>query len=180
MTSSQEIALRYSTAYFSLVKSKKNLKEAFQEVENLKAVFDNHNIIHFFDSPIYTIDQKKDILNTLIDETKGSKILKNFLNELIENGRFSLVSDIFEKLKKLYNEDSDEIEVEVISASNLTEKQLNNIKQALSKKLKKTITLSTKVNPKILGGLIIRHESKMVDGSLKTQLDNIRLKLKEL
>ena len=106
--------------------------------------------------------------------------LKNFLKILVEKGRISSLKSIELTFKELLNDKHNIIEGTVISAIALTEKQVKELEEKLSKKYNKNVTLENEVDQSILGGVLVRLGNTQIDGSVKTRLNYIKDQLTQV
>ena len=107
-------------------------------------------------------------------EDKVSDVVLNFMCVLTENGRLINFGEIFLEFKKLYFEHIGIVEVEVITTAQLSERLVQKLKDKLSKQLNKQVILDTKIDEKLLGGIVIKYDNKQIDGSLRRKLADIK------
>ena len=126
---------------------------------------------------------RKSLFTQIIEALFNNKInndLKNFLKILVEKGRISSLKSIELTFKELLNDKHNIIEGTVISAIALTEKQVKELEEKLSKKYNKNVTLENEVDQSILGGVLVRLGNTQIDGSVKTRLNNIKDQLTQV
>lgn len=138
-----------------------------------EVVFNNSDFINFFSHPIVSLKDKKETLR----ETFSGKINEstlNFLNILLDEGRFN----IFKTIHGVFKDESDKIKntqrIFVTSAIELDEGEKEKLKTKLSSKLNKDVIIDYTQNNEILGGLLIKYDDKVIDLSLKTKFDKLR------
>jgi F-type H+-transporting ATPase subunit delta len=100
---------------------------------------------------------------------------RNFLNTLAENRRLGLLPEIAEMYETLRAEIEHIADVEIISATQLTDAQRGRLTEALKRRLKREIRLHVSVDPSLIGGAIVRSGDLVIDGSLKARLDRLAL-----
>ena len=102
----------------------------------------------------------------------------NFLKLAAKNRRLSALPDMIKAYATLLSQSKGEIAAEVTSAEALTDSQLSDLKAALKSSLGRDVALVTRVDSSILGGLIVKVGSRMMDNSLKTKLQNLKIAMK--
>ena len=117
---------------------------------------------------------QKSVIQVLTKHYKLSEITENFLLTLCINGRFGCLQQVLTRFFELYQEGKGIRVVEVKSVTKLTDNQIKLLKQHLEKKEKKEIILNLVVDPAILGGLIIKSGSKVIDDSIINKINKIR------
>jgi len=138
-----------------------------------EVIFNNADFINFFSHPIVSLKDKKDTLNETLKEKINEQTL-NFLNILLDEGRFNIFKTIYELFKIEVDSIKNKQRVYVTSAIELDENQKENLRNKLAQKMQKDILLNYEENKDILGGLLIKFEDKIIDLSLKTKFDNLR------
>ena len=151
-----------------------NLKEIHKEVTALSDLFEeNEELWSFFSSPVTTEDKKKQLLELLFHKNKFTKEIQNFLYLLVKNKRLELFLDIsyyFQDNILLSNNISTAI---VTSSQKLTESEKKEVAEMLEEKFGTKFEITTNEDPNILGGLVIKYGSMLIDLSLNGQLKQI-------
>lgn len=174
------IANRYAEALFQLSEEENISKEIYNELHDVVQVIkENKDLDNVFKSPLVSKKETIDLIEALFNG-KINNNLKNFLKILVEKGRISSLQSIELTFKELLNEKYNILEGTVISAIALTNEQVKELEETLSKKYNKNITLENKVDKSILGGVLVRLGNTQIDGSVKTRLDNIKDQLSQV
>ena len=174
------IANRYAEALFQLSEEENITKEIYNELHSvLDIVKNNKDLDNVLKSPLVAKAEKVQLIETLFNN-KINNNLKNFLKILVEKGRISSLKSIELTFKELLNDKHNIIEGTVISAIALTEKQVKELEEKLSKKYNKNVTLENEVDQSILGGVLVRLGNTQIDGSVKTRLNNIKDQLTQV
>ena len=171
--SREEIAARYSKALFEYSEDAKVLDEVHDEMNVLLQVTKaNPKVIQLLADPILNKVEKKEFLDTL---TQGASVeTKEFLKFLVEYGRFNDFIDIIEAFDVRYNDGT------AITAIALKDEELDKIAKAYAKKYGlTTLKITNKVDPSILGGVVLQVGDIRIDGSIRTKLQEIREQLIE-
>ena len=174
------IANRYAESLFQLSEEENITKEIYNELHDVVEVIKNNKELdNVLKSPLVAKNEKTQLIEALFNN-KINNDLKNFLKILVEKGRISSLKSIELTFKELLNDKHNIIEGTVISAIALTEKQVKELEEKLSKKYNKNVTLENEVDQSILGGVLVRLGNTQIDGSVKTRLNNIKDQLTQV
>ena len=174
------IANRYAEALSQLSEEENITKEIYNELHDVVEVIKNNKELdNVLKSPLVAKNEKTQLIEALFNN-KINNDLKNFLKILVEKGRISSLKSIELTFKELLNDKHNIIEGTVISAIALTEKQVKELEEKLSKKYNKNVTLENEVDQSILGGVLVRLGNTQIDGSVKTRLNNIKDQLTQV
>lgn len=170
-------AKRYAKALFELTKEKNLLDKIEQDLQFvIKVIYEDEKIRKFLNHPQITREAKKEIItSTFGDSISG--FTKNMLLQLIDNNRQEVLTEILNQFVKLANIYRGIIDVEAISVVSLNETEKNRIIESFKNKFGKQVRLKNIVDPSILGGMVIRIEDKVYDGSIKTKLQVMKRSL---
>ncbi len=130
-------------------------------------------------NPLYDISSRKKVLQAIIDRLNPSVTMKNYLLLLFEKGRIGFLRTINEFYHKFADELKGIARATLISATELTSEAVDKITSALSKKTGKDVILEVKQDAEFIGGIVTRIGDLVLDGSVKTQLLNMRESLKK-
>ena len=171
---------RYVNALYELCDQFKNLKKITQDFEKfIKLVEDNKNLNSLLYSPTVGKTKQAKILNDILKKGKADKLTVNFCGVLCRNGRVNLITKIMREFLNEVARRRGEVVVEVFSPYKLNKKEEDELKKIiLSKTSGKNISLLTHIDSSLLGGLIVKYGSKMIDTSIKTKLNNLELAMK--
>ncbi len=129
-------------------------------------------------NPLYAASERKKVLKTIIDKVGISKVMASFLLLLFDKGRFEFLGNINDFYQKLADELKGVMRASLVSASGLSSETVEKIRTTLSKKTGKDIILEVEQDPGLIGGIVSRIGDLVLDGSIKTQLLNMRESLK--
>lgn len=171
------VAKRYADALFQLA-NEQNLTDQFiEELEVVKATFEQNEKLSFLlSSPNVTVSKK----TALIDEAFAGvhTYIKNELKILIQRRRSNSIIHVIDEFTNLYNEKNDIAHAIVTSARELTETEATNVETTFKSLLnKKSLTIENKVDASLLGGLRIRIGNTIYDGSVSGKLKRIEQEL---
>lgn len=170
---------RYSHALFNVAQERNEIDDVARNLATItQTMLASPDIMHALGDPRVTHARRKQLLTRIFGDIIRPNVLQ-FLFFLIEKERVSVLPNIARDFNRFVDEARGEADAEAVSAVELNETQ----KQHLVEKLKsstglKTIRLQTRVDASILGGLIIRVGDKLIDGSVTTQLSQMRDQLK--
>ena len=171
---------RYINALYELCDEFRNLKKVTQDFEKfIKLADDNKNLNHLLYSPTVGKTYQGTILNDILKKGKADKLTINFCGVLCRNGRVNLITKIMREFLKEVARRRGEITVEVFSPFKLDKKEEDDLKKIILNKINaKNISLLTHIDSSLLGGLIVKYGSKMIDTSIRTKLNNLELAMK--
>jgi len=169
----EEIAQVWARALFEVAKE----KDALDEVRDELAMFDdalnqNRDLAVFFFSPYFSTDEKKQGLERTV--TGASPILMNFLEALIERHRMPAIFRIKTRYDQLWEDERELLPVEVTSAIELDKSTISSIGERIGEQTKRTVELTSTVDPEILGGIVLRVGNVILDASIRNRLEQLR------
>ncbi|NMA99938.1 MAG: ATP synthase F1 subunit delta [Firmicutes bacterium] len=169
---SPQISKRYAEALFEVVPEaeRRLVSEEFKQTLEILHEPEVHRV---FTHPRTSMTHKQQMIRHM----KLSKILENFLLLVIEKAREAWLTRIEEEFERLVLASEQTTIAEVTSAIDLTEEAIQDLNQKLTKLTGKTILIRTDVDPRIGGGLIIKVDGKVIDGSVKHTLTQLQRKL---
>lgn len=170
---------RYANALFELANEQKSADQVGAQLAVFQsAIEESDDLTRMVRSPVYSAEDQLAAVEAIGARAGISGVALNFLRLVARNRRLSGISDMIKAYSTLLAAAKGETAAEVTSAEPLTAKQLADLKAALKASLKRDVTLSERVDPAILGGLIVKAGSQMIDNSLKTKLDNLKIAMK--
>jgi F-type H+-transporting ATPase subunit delta len=169
----EEIAQVYSRALFQVAKEHDVLDEVRDQLGAFaQAMSDNRELQVFFFSPSFSTDEKKDGLKRIV--TGAEAVFMNFLEALIERHRMPAIFRIRARYEELWDDERDLLPVEVTSAVPLDKSTVASIGDRIGEQTKHTVQLSSKVDPDILGGIVLRVGNVILDASIRNRLEQLR------
>jgi len=175
------IAQRYAAAVYDLAKETKKVKAIETDLEGLSAALteseDFRNLIH---SPIYSRDEQANAVSALAKKMKLSPMMGNTLALMAQKRRLFVLPQLVKTLRDLIAADKGEITAEVTSAKALTKTQSDKLAKSLKATTGKTVTLQTTVDETLIGGLVVKVGSKMIDTSIRSKLNSLQNAMKEV
>ncbi len=179
VTGASGLAGRYATALFELSEEEKQLDQVASDLNKIKAMLnDSDELRRFIQSPVIARGDQQKAMQALLKEAKIGQLTRNLIGIVIDNRRLRSLSSIIKGYFALLAQARGETTAEVISASPLSDKQQDAIMASLKREMGSKVTLETRVDKTLLGGIIVKIGSKMIDTSLKTKLAQLRLAMK--
>jgi len=175
------VAGRYATALFDLALDEGKLEEVETQLDSFQEIIDSSDDLRrLVRSPAFSTDQQAKAVRVIADTAGTSGLTKNFLELLVEKRRLSAISDIVRAFHTLAARHRGEIEADVVTAVPLEDDQKSDLKQALRDFAGQDVSMNVRVDPSILGGLIVRIGSRMIDNSVRSKLNRLRHAMKEV
>ena len=167
----------YSQALFELASENNLVNDIEIQVSSILGLIDNSkDFKDFIKDPTHKIEDQLKAINVISNQFKFNELLKKFLGFLVYRRRFFYVKKILYDFISICSNSRGEIQAELYTAKNLNENEINNIKNELSSTFGSTIKLSHKYDPSLIGGLVIKVGSTMIDNSIKNKLQQIEKK----
>ena len=183
MKQSTKIAKNYARALFELGELSGNdlsLQETIlSELNNINEIINKvKDAKVIFTTPVIAKDEKKELIQKLLQGKIDQKVL-NFLFLLIDKQRFNMLPEIQDELNKLVNKLKGIVVAEISSASALDNETLEKLKQKLENILTKDkkILVESKIEPELIGGIKVKMDDLVFDGSIKGKLENLKRRL---
>ncbi len=172
-------ARRYAKALILIGKEDGQAETYRNELNSFIAVLDKFpDLETAVTNPLIETARRRKILLEVVEKLSYSKVMKSFLTLLFDKKRFPQVRQIAQHYSKLVDELNGIVRAELISAMELTPDSEERIRQVLVKLTNKNVILESKVDPELIGGIVTRIGDLVLDGSIRTQLKNIRESLK--
>jgi F-type H+-transporting ATPase subunit delta len=171
---------RYATALFELARDEKSVDAVKADLDRFEAMLaDSPDLKRLVRSPVFSSDAQSKALAAVLEKAEISGIAANFLKVLTANRRLFAVADVIRAFRALVARFKGEATAEVTVAEPLSDKNLDALKTALKSVTGKDVALNVKVDRSIIGGLVVKLGSRMVDSSLRTKLNSIKHAMKE-
>lgn len=170
---------RYASALFDLASEGKSVDTVQAQLAGFRAaIADSADLRRLVTSPAFSADDQVAAIEAICAKGKISGIALNFLKLVARNRRLPALTAMIDAFDTLVATAKGEVGAEVISADKLSATQIKDLKAALKASTGRDVTLSTRVDPSLLGGLIVKVGSRMMDNSLKTKLQNLKIAMK--
>ena len=175
------MAGRYANALFELALEQKALDAVKGDLERFDALLaGSADLQRLVRSPVFSSDEQLRAVGAVIDRSGISGIAANFIRLVTRNRRLFAIRQMIQAFRYLLARHRGEVSAEVTVAEQLSEAHLGALKEALKSVTGgKDIELDVNVDPEIIGGLVVKLGSRMVDSSLRTKLNAIKFAMKE-
>ena len=174
-----KIASVYALALYEAAEDKKAVARVSEDMASLLAVIrEDRDILKYLANPVWDNGGKKEALKEISKKLKLSPETLSCLDIIADNGRFGELELILEEFRHLNYRKNGIIEVEVQSVKALSSAQDKKLKSSLEKMLSGKIVVNYEIRPELLGGLVVKFNSNMIDDSLKGKLNRLELIMK--
>jgi len=175
------IAARYAKAVFELAKEDKAVAKVEADLDALEAALaDSADFRALISSPVYSRDEQAGAIAALAKKMGLSAIVSNVLALMSNKRRLYILPQLVQALRAAIAEDKGEITAEVTSAKALTKTQADKLAKALASSVGKSVKISATVDEKLIGGLVVKMGSKMIDTSIASKLNSLQNAMKEV
>jgi F-type H+-transporting ATPase subunit delta len=169
----EEIAQVYARALFQVAKEQGKLDVVREQLRVFAdALNDNRDLAVFFFSPYFSTEEKTKGLHGALDGADPAVV--NFLEALVERHRMPVIFRIRAQYEQLWDEENKLLPVEVTSAVDLDEATVTSIGERIGEQTGQRVELTSRVDPGILGGIVLRVGNSILDASIKHRLDQLR------
>ena len=177
-TFSDTAASRYSLALYELAEENKIVQEIEdQSSAFIKLIDESKDFKSIIRNPTYKKEDKIDVINKISQLYKFNILLKNFLCFLATKRRLFFIRKILKNFVGICSEKKGEVSAKLVAAKELSNSEVNKIKDELSKNFTSKVKLDYKYDPTLIGGLIIQVGSVMIDTSIKSKLKQLENKM---
>jgi F-type H+-transporting ATPase subunit delta len=174
------VAGRYASALFELANESSKISDVEKDLVTFQGLLDESpDLVRLVRSPVIAADDQARAIAVIVDKAGISGLAANFLKLVSSNRRLFVIQDIIKAYRALAAKARGEISAEVTSAVPLSDEQVAALKETLKASMGKDVALQSRVDPGLLGGLIVKVGSRMIDSSLRTKLQNIKVALSE-
>ena len=180
-STSKGIAARYATAVFGLADDQDDIQTLEQNVGILKESLKNSvDLTSLISSPIYSRNQQQTAITAIAKKLELSTAMTNTLSLMATKRRLFVVPTFLVVLDDLIAASKNEVTAEVVSATSLSKEQLDKLAKTLKANFNKDIKISATVDPALIGGMIVKVGSRMIDTTIKSKLNSLQNVMKEV
>lgn len=175
------VAERYASALFDLAREESAIDSVEGELVKLAdMIAESQDLRRLIESPVFSAEEQERAIGAVADKAGITGLTGNFLRLAAHNRRLFVLPGAIRAFRAMAAAHRGEVTAEVTSAHPLSDAQVTALKAALKDTLGKDVTLSARVSPAIIGGLIVKVGSRMIDTSLRTRLMTVKTHLKEV
>jgi F-type H+-transporting ATPase subunit delta len=178
---SSGIAARYATALFGLAKDASDLKNLESNVEDLGAALDaSAELRDVISSPVHSRDDQANVITAVASKMKLMPIVSNTLALMASKRRLFVLPALVAQLRALIAEEKGEVTAEVTSAKAMTKTQTDKLAKAIKTRIGKDVKIDATVDESLIGGLVVKVGSQMIDTSIRSKLNSLSNVMKEV
>jgi F-type H+-transporting ATPase subunit delta len=176
---SSAIARRYAKALILIGKEDGKAETYREELDTIVRLMDREPMLEqAVSNPLYNAASRRKVLLAVIEKMEVSRVIKSFVLLLFDKGRIGFLRDIVANYSIFADELKGIVRADLTTATDLTDETLNQIRNSLSKMTGKDVFLETRTDAGLIGGIVTRIGDLVLDGSIRTQLQNMRESLK--
>lgn len=172
---------RYANALFDLAQEQNAVDPVLSDLGRFEAMIgESEDLRRLVRSPVFSSDEQLSAISALLDRAGISGVAGNFLKLVAKNRRLFAVEGMIRAFRAIVARERGELSAEVTVAEPLSEARLAEVRETLRQVTSKDVKIDVKVDPKIIGGIIVQLGSRMVDASVRTKLSAIQHAMKEV
>jgi F-type H+-transporting ATPase subunit delta len=169
------LAGRYATALFELAQEERGVETVEHDFAGLKAlVASSPDLLRLVRAPVFSREEQEKGMDAILRRMEAAPLTVRFVLLLASKGRLFILLDVVRAFEALAAKARGEVSAQVTSARPLSDAEVSELKAILKSKLGRDARLDAKVDPSLLGGLVVKVGSRMIDSSLRTKLDGLR------
>ena len=173
------LAGRYASALFDLARDQKQIDSVGRSLEALnQALADSKDLSELVDSPLVSREEANRAFGALAPQLGLDPITANFLGVLARNGRKNQLRPVIRAFRRLAADHRGETTADVVTARPLNDDQLAQLRTQLRARAGRDVTIDAQVDPTILGGIVVKLGSQMIDASIRTKLNRLAQAMK--
>ncbi len=173
------MAGRYAAALFDLAKDQRQLEQVEADVKSFQSMLaSSEDLRRMVRSPVISADVQAKALAAILAKAGIGGLTGNFLKLIARNRRLFAAADMMKCFRALLARERGEVSADVASAHPLSPEQMQVLADTLKTSIGKNVQINTRVDPNLLGGLIVKVGSRMIDSSLRTKLNNLKVAMK--
>jgi F-type H+-transporting ATPase subunit delta len=168
------LAGRYATALFGLARDERQIEAVGNGLDRLsQALVDSRDFSELVSSPLIDREEAGKAFAAVATQLSLDPVTTNFLGVLAKNGRKNQLQPVIRAFRRIAAEHRGEASAEVVTAHPLKDDQLAALKQQLRTRAGREVAIETRIDPEILGGIVIKLGSQMIDASIRTKLNRL-------
>lgn len=173
------VAERYATALFELASEERVVETVSNDFATLKSLLsESPELARLVKAPVFSAQQQKLGMDAVLRRMEASPLTVRFVLTLASKRRLSALDAIIDAYERLIADQKGEVKADVTAARPLSDAETRDLKRVLKEKLGREARLSTRVDPSLLGGLVVKVGSRMIDSSLRTKLESLRVAMR--
>ena len=180
-STSSGVALRYATALFDLANEAKKLPVLEKDLGALNDALESSDaLVELISSPVYPRDEQAAAIGAIAKKMKLSPMVSSTMGLMATKRRLFILPALISTLEAMIADEKGEVTADVTAAKALTKAQSDKLAKTLASTVGKTVKVNVTVDEDIIGGLIVKVGSKMIDSSIRSKLSNLQNAMKEV
>ena len=178
---SSGIAERYATAVFEIVREEGNLSQLEGNLDDLSAALsDSADLRDLISSPLYGRDAQENAIGAIAEKMGLLPALQNALRLMAQKRRLFVVPHMVTRLREMIAEEKGEVTADVKTATALSDAQRQKLAETLKASVGRDVKINATVDESLIGGLVVKVGSKMIDTSIRAKLNSLQNAMKEV
>jgi F-type H+-transporting ATPase subunit delta len=174
-----DLAGRYASALLDLADEQKALDQVADDLKALRSLIaESEDLRRLLDSPVFSREEQRKAMTALMEKVETGELTRRFVLVVADNHRLFALPAMIEAYLSELAQRRGEITAEVTAARNLSDAQQTALLEALRTTVGSKVQLDLKVNPALIGGLVVKVGSRMIDSSLRSKLQRLQLAMK--
>ena len=174
------VAARYASALFDLAREQNAVDAVGRDLDGFEAlVRESPELVRLLRNPVFTADEQTRAIDAILTRAGISGLTGNFIRLVASKRRLFALQDMIRAYRELVSDAKGIVRAQVTLAEPASERVMSEITAALREVAKAEVAVSVKIDPSLIGGLTVKMGSRMVDASVRTKLNSIRLAMKE-
>ena len=175
----QGLAGRYATAVFELAQEERVTELVERDFAALRSMIgESEDLRRLVRAPVFSRDEQTKGMSAILERMQAAPLTRRFILTLVKRRRLFAITDIIRAYEARLGRQRGEVQAQVISARPLSDDEVDRLKAAIRAKLGRQARLTTQVDPGLLGGLVVQVGSRMIDSSLRSKLNALRVAMR--
>jgi F-type H+-transporting ATPase subunit delta len=175
------VATRYASALFDLARESNAIDSVSADLDRFGGMInESADLRRLIRNPVFTAEEQSGAIGALLDRAGMGGLAGNFIRLVASKRRLFALPDMIRAFGDLVSDAKGIVRTEVTVAEKPSEKVLEEIKAALRETAKAEVSVNVKIDPSLIGGVIVKMGSRMIDASVRNKLNSIRLAMKEV
>ena len=180
-STSKGVSKRYATALFDLANETDDISTLEKNVETLtQSIDESTDLNSLISSPIYSREQQKNAIGAVATKMGMSAVMIKALSLMADKRRLFVLPAFLSVLNDLISESKNEITAEVVSAQSLSKGQVEKLGKSLKNNFGKDVKINATVDPTLIGGMVVKVGSRMIDTTIRAKLNSLQNTMKEV
>ena len=173
------LAGRYALAIFELAQEERGVEAVANDFAALKQLMaESPDLTRLIRAPVFSREEQAAGMNGVLHRMEAAPLTRRFILLLASKRRLFALPDIIRAYRNMVSKQKGEMSAQVTSARPLSDDEIAELKSILRSKLSKDVKLDSRVDPSLLGGLIVQVGSRMIDSSIRTKLNGLRMAMR--